>query len=73
MTFKSWVKQSKYTKEDTAVGDLARTIAIDKDFPKTIEKHIISEYLPDDDNIQKLFNRLYSYFICFISRDYSDE
>lgn len=73
MTFKSWLKQSKYTKDNSPIGDLARDIVADKEFPKAVEKYVIREYLPLDDELEDLFNRLYLDFIRFISRDYSDE
>lgn len=73
MTFKSWVKQSEYMKENTPVGDLARDIVADKEFPNTVEKYVIREYLPLDDKLENSLNRLYFDFIRFISRDYSDE
>lgn len=73
MTFKSWLKQSKYMKENTSIGDLAKDIIADKEFPNVIEKYKIREHLPLDDNLEKSFNTLYLEFIRFISRDYSDE
>ena len=75
MTFKSWLKKSKYIKENNPIGDLARDILSDTDFPNTIEKHIMYKYLffnAGDKNCD-YFEIMYSDFIRFISRTYSDE
>ena len=45
MTFKSWLKKSKYIKENNPIGDLARDILSDTDFPNTIDKHIMYKYI----------------------------
>lgn len=72
MTFRSWVNKSEYIKENSAIGDLARDISIDTDFPSTIEKSMIKKYLPQDEKILSLFNKLYSDFIQDISRETDD-
>lgn len=73
MTFKSWLKTSEYRNVTTPIGDLARDILADKQFPLCVEKYIMREYLPMDDTIQELFDKLYLGYIRYISRDYFDE
>lgn len=43
MTFKTWIKD--FEDSDSAVGDLARDIKMDKDFPVTKKFEKIARYL----------------------------
>lgn len=75
MNFKSWLKQSKYIKENNKCGDFARDIISDKNFPRAVEKYVIHKYLSSyfDSDLERYFEFMYSDFIKFISRTYSDE
>lgn len=73
MYFKSWLETSEYGNISAPIGDLARDILSDKNFPLCVEKYIMREYLPMDDTTQELFDKLYLGYIRYISRDYSDE
>lgn len=73
MYFKSWLETSEYGNISALIGDLARDILSDKNFPLCVEKYIMREYLPMDDTTQELFDKLYLGYIRYISRNYSDE
>jgi uncharacterized protein YozE (UPF0346 family) len=45
MGFKTWLKQ--FRKDQTAIGDLARDVSMDKEFTRSQKKETIREYLMD--------------------------
>lgn len=58
----------KYKKYDTRMGDLARDIVADKDFPKVIDFWIIERYLLSRTIEHKVMKIFYISYYCYLKK-----
>lgn len=75
LDFKSWLKTKEYHTFKDYTGIYTSDLIEDKNFPIACEKYVIYRYLSikNDDNQLDLFENLYSEYIGFISRRFSDD
>lgn len=75
LDFKSWLKVTDYRVHKGEKGQFAGDILADGKFPEACEKYIIARYLGTrlDAENKKVFDELYTEYIEFISREFSDD